>query len=77
MHEPDHSATGSAPVTSTFELVNFEMPERFASGAVKEAVGFTSLELRGEVSLEMHIQKSWACGWYLKLQEWREEGGLE
>lgn len=57
-------------IISTFELVTFETPERFPSGDTKEAVGFTRLELRSEVSLEIHIQKSGANGWYLTLQEW-------
>lgn len=51
-------------ISSAFELVNFEMPERFPSGDTKEAVGFTRLELRSEVSLEIHIRKSRADGWY-------------
>lgn len=43
-------------ISSTFEL-NFEMPERFPTGDIKEVVGFIRLELRTEVSLEIHILK--------------------
>lgn len=49
---------GVVEISSTFELVNLEIPARFPSGDSKETVGFTRLELRGEVSVEMHSWKS-------------------
>lgn len=47
--------------SSTFELVNLEIPEQLASGDIREAVGVTRLEFRGQLGdTYLEVMGIWA-----------------